>query len=294
MALVHDDEVEEIRGEFLVKSGTALVLGDGLIRGEIKLAAVDHHPALDFVPRIAEPGKGFVLGIIHQEITVCEVQDARLPGRIALGVPLGRPEFPADLKRHDSLAGASGHCQQHALLALQNRPHHAVNRDALVVIWNLAAGKIEGRQQPFHGVLGQLFRRHQPRPQFRRSGKGGNGPLDAGEGVEFDDLFAVGGVAKFQVQNFPIFLRLLHAVGGFFVFRLGLGHGKGEIAGVVEQIIGALFLFALALAAAHDDPAIGEAALLGDGVRVGIPARSLELRHDKLPACIRFGRHCSL
>ena len=59
MALVHDDEIEEVRGKFLVKTGAALVLGDGLIGGKIKLAAVDHQPAFDLVPGIAEGRRRF-------------------------------------------------------------------------------------------------------------------------------------------------------------------------------------------------------------------------------------------
>jgi hypothetical protein len=170
--------------------------------------------------------------------------------------------------------------------------HRPVNCDALVVAWNLAVGQIEGGEQPVgNGVVGQFLARPQPRPQFGGRGKGFNEPLDAGDEVEFDDFLAIGGVGEFELQDFGVVLRLLQTVGGFFVFGLGLGDGDGKIAGVTEQVICAFALFTLSLAAAHDDPAIGETALLGDGMRVGVPARSLELRHDELPACIRFGRH---
>lgn len=36
---------------------------------------------------------------------------------------------------------------------------------------------------------------------------------------------------------------------------------------------------------------VGKAALLGDGMRVGVPARSPELRHNELAASIGFSRH---
>ena len=54
VALVHDDQVEEVAREFLVKPGPAFVLGDGLVGGEIQLPAEDRDAALDLVPRIAE------------------------------------------------------------------------------------------------------------------------------------------------------------------------------------------------------------------------------------------------
>jgi hypothetical protein len=73
MALVHDDEIEEIGRKLLVKAGAALVLGDGLIGGKIKFAAVDDQPAFDFVPGVAEGGEGFVLGIVHEEIAVGQI-----------------------------------------------------------------------------------------------------------------------------------------------------------------------------------------------------------------------------
>src|ERR1039458_6647262 len=92
MTLVHDDEIEKVRCEFLVKSGAALVLGDGLIRYEIKLATVNDQSPFNLVPGIAERGKGFVLGIVHQKIPVRQIQDTRFARRIAFGVPLGRPE----------------------------------------------------------------------------------------------------------------------------------------------------------------------------------------------------------
>ena len=78
VTFVHDDQVEEVAGEFLVKAGAALVLGDGLVGGKIEFAAQRHHAALDLVPGIAKGGEGFVLGIVHEEIAVGEVEDAGL------------------------------------------------------------------------------------------------------------------------------------------------------------------------------------------------------------------------
>ena len=291
MALVHDNKIEKVRGELLVEAGAAFVLGDGLVCGEIKLAAVDHEAAFNLVPGIPKGGEGFVLGIVHQEIAVGQIQDARFSGRIALGVPFARPEFPADLKRHHGLAGAGGHGEQHALFAAQDGVHGAVNRDALVVVGNLAVGKIKRRQQAFDGVAGQLLRRHEPRPQFGRRGKRFNHPLDPGDEIELDDLPAVGGIDELDVENFPILPGLLQTIGSFFVFGLGLGDGDGKIPGVAEEVIGALGFAPLGFVAADDNPAIRERALLGDGMRFVVPARRLKFRHHELPACVRFVCH---
>src|SRR4051812_33426913 len=39
MALVHDDEIEEVRSELFVKARAVFVFGDGLVSGEIEFAA---------------------------------------------------------------------------------------------------------------------------------------------------------------------------------------------------------------------------------------------------------------
>jgi hypothetical protein len=62
MALVHDDQVEEVAGEFLVEAGAALVAGDGLIGGEVEFAAEDGDAAFDLVAGIAEGEKVLSLG----------------------------------------------------------------------------------------------------------------------------------------------------------------------------------------------------------------------------------------
>ena len=90
---------------------------------------------------------------------------------------------------------------------------------------------------------------------------------------------------------YSIVLRLLEAVGGFLVAGLGLDDREGEIAGVAEEVIGAATGLARRLVAADDDAAVGEIALLGDGMWRGVPARGLELRHDELAAGVSFVRH---
>ena len=127
---------------------------------------------------------------------------------------------------------------------MQNGLHGAVNRNALIIARFFAGGQIGGREQAVgNGVVGQFLARPQARPKFGGRGKGFDEPLDAGDEVEFDDFLAVGGVGEFQAEDFGVFFGLLEAIGGLFVFRLGLDDGDGKIAGVAEQVIGAFFLF---------------------------------------------------
>src|SRR5205085_905451 len=90
MALVHDDEVEEIARVFFVQAGTVRVLGDGLVDGEVHLAALVDLAALNLESRVAEDGEGLVLRIVYQHIAIGEEQDFRttiFAGAIPATVP---------------------------------------------------------------------------------------------------------------------------------------------------------------------------------------------------------------
>ncbi len=75
MALVDDDQVEEIGRDMLEKAGAALVLGERLIDGEIHLPALDDLAAFDLVARVAEGGEDPVLGVVDENVAVGEVED---------------------------------------------------------------------------------------------------------------------------------------------------------------------------------------------------------------------------
>ena len=62
----------------------------------------------------------------------------RGPAVFAGAVPAGVPELPADLEGDDGLAGAGGHGEQDAPLALQDGLDGAVDGDLLVVARGLA------------------------------------------------------------------------------------------------------------------------------------------------------------
>jgi hypothetical protein len=54
----------------------------------------------------------------------------------------------------------------------------------------------------------------------------------------------------------------------------GLGGCNREVAGAAENVVSPLAAFALGLGAAHNDTAIREATLFGDGMRVGVVSLS--------------------
>src|SRR5260221_6762759 len=141
MAFVHDDEVEEVAGELLVESIAALVASEGLIDGEIHLAAVNHLAAFDLVPRLPKRGEHFVLGVIHEDVAVGEEKDSRT-AMLAGAVPAGVPELPADLKCNRGFACAGRHREENSAVAFEDRLDGATDRDVLIVAFTLADAEI--------------------------------------------------------------------------------------------------------------------------------------------------------
>ena len=163
VALVHDDQVEEVRRILPVQPRPALVLGDGLVDGEVHLPALGRLAVLDLAAGVAERREDLVLGIIDQDVAVGQVEDPG-PAVLARAVPPRVPQLPADLEGHDGLAGAGRHGEQHAALALEDGLHGAVDGDLLVVARALAAEVVGRRQQPV-----RRFRRPAPGPPRSRS-----------------------------------------------------------------------------------------------------------------------------
>jgi hypothetical protein len=105
---------------------------------------------------------------------------------------------------------------------------------------------------------------------------------------------AVGGVGELETEHLGVRLCLLHAVRGRLVGCLGFDHGERKIASVAQQVVDAPWRLANEACASRDDPAIGDGSLLGNGVRIVVPARLLEQGNDELPAGVGFGRHAPL
>ena len=105
MALIDDDQVEEVRRIFPVQTRSPFVAGDGLVDREINVAAMADLAILDLEPRVAEGRKGLGHRIVNENIAVGEEQDFGF-AEVAALVPPGRPQPPRDLERYRGLAGA--------------------------------------------------------------------------------------------------------------------------------------------------------------------------------------------
>ena len=109
VALVDDDQVEEVGRELLVDVAGLLGAGDGLVEGEVDFVGLVDLSLLDLGHRRAERLEVVGLGLVDEDVAVGEEQDALLDA--------GLPEPPDDLERGVGLAGAGGHDKQDAVLA---------------------------------------------------------------------------------------------------------------------------------------------------------------------------------
>ena len=135
-----------------IQARPALVARQGLVDGEIHLAALHRLAALDLAARVAEGRKDAVLGLIHQNVAVGEVKDPG-PAMCAGSIPAGVPQLPANLEGHGRLAGAGGHGEQLALAAAEDAFHGAVDGDFLVVAFAFAHRMVHGREQTGGGDI---------------------------------------------------------------------------------------------------------------------------------------------
>ena len=128
-------------------------------------------------------------------------------------------------------------------------------------------------------------------PELLGRGEGDQQPFLPGEVVELDDAVAVGGIGELEAQDLGVVLGLLQPLARRLVLGLGLDHGDGEVAGVAQEVVGPLLRAAADLLADDDDAAVGEGLLLGEGVRLVVPAGFDELGQDVLTAGVGFGGH---
>ena len=132
MALVDDDEVEEVR-RILAEIGRGLAVlrrpaHEGLEDGEEQAAVLRHLALLADVLRrdphqriLGEGGEG-VVSLVGEDVAVGEEQDARAARRLAAQVPAAVEQLPGDLKGDEGLARAGGQREQDALLVRRRWP----------------------------------------------------------------------------------------------------------------------------------------------------------------------------
>src|SRR5665213_1864744 len=90
VALIHDDQVEEIRGELIEESGAPIVFRERLIDGEVHLAALEDLTRIYLGARVAEDYEYSILGLVYKNVTVGEVENsgpAILRGQVPAHVP---------------------------------------------------------------------------------------------------------------------------------------------------------------------------------------------------------------
>ena len=267
--------------------------GDGLIEAEVDLVGGVDAPvllvdggrqfdlgavlALDGLRAGAELGHGRAEGaevvdhgLVDEDVAVGEEEDALLAP--------GLPQPPDDLEGGVGLAGAGGHDEQDAVLALGDGFDGRVDGDALVVARLLAAAVVEVVLEddllPASGARPFQARYCAQSCSGRREGVerqlGFRLAALAGAVVE-QEAVAVGGEDEGDVEGRGVLERLLHAVADGVVVVLGLDEGDGDVRLVVEDVVGALGLAAGDQLAADDDAALGEADLLAN-LRHGHPS----------------------
>lgn len=195
-------------------------------------------------------------------------------------------------KDDERLARAGGQCEQDAAIAGEDGADRAVDGDFLIVTRAFAAVVVIGGEE----LRGDFGRKRLPArqalPEFLRRGEGVDFAFDARQVIELDDALAGGRVGELQVEDFGVFLRLLHSFAGRGVVWLGLDDGNGKIGTVAEDVIGPLARTAATAPPDNDNPAVGERDLFVDAIRLVVPACGLQLGHDIATACIGFVGHC--
>ena len=224
--------------------------------------------------------------LVDQDIAVGEEEDALLAP--------GLPQTPDDLEGGVGLAGAGGHDEQDAVLALGDGLDGLVDGDALVVARLLAAAVVEVvlKNDPLP-VRGRILSMHGTCAQSAS----GVESASRGSSVSVRSLWPVRSwnrkaspfdeKTKGNIEGAGVFERLLHAVADGVVVVLGLDQGDGDVRLVVEDVVGALGLAARDQLAANNDPAFGKADLLAN-LRLNVPARLHDGRGDELRADVAF------
>ena len=299
MALVDDDEIEEIFGVF-PKIGSAVRsrherLEDGEEQAAVLggLALLTDVCRFDAHQRVLGEGGERVVGLVRQNVPVGEKEDAWLARGFAAQVPAGVKEFPRDLERDEGFAGAGGKREQDALPVLRDGLHHALDGDVLII----AAGMRTALVLKRHGgeaVAPRVRLGEGHRPEFVGRGiacdlaLGGMGRMRrmGGRGhIHLVDAFSVGGVGELDRELRGVVLGLADTGGEFLVPRLGLNDGELGVA-IDEHVVGDVGLAAppVALDATGGDTMLAQDFAAFDDA----PTDRFQGGVDMLGACLGF------
>ena len=287
MALVDDDEVEEVGVEKLAVMLLIVVAHQLLIQGEVDLVGGDGGAVVlgvvDLMDHLLQRGEVLGDGLVHQVVAVGQVEDLLLHAAHEKAVD--------NLEGRVGLAGAGGHDEEDAPLPFRDAVEGAVDGDALVIARGVAllAGVIGLGQDRlfFWGEAGLLFIAANELV-IGREGVEGDFPLEPGEEVMLGKAVAVGAVGKGQIQHHGIGHGLLQAEGDAVAVVLGLYDGDGVVGAEVEQVIRFLRVAADGDVATEVHLAVGDldGGLHGDAV---LPAAGLDGGGDVIELDVLFG-----
>ena len=296
VAFVDDDEVEEIRPEEVAEVLLVVIAHELLVQGEIHLIGGERHRVLfggpDLVGDLPERGEVLLDGLVHEDISVCEIEHLFDEAR--------REQAVDDLEGRIGLAGAGGHDEKDALAAAGDGVHGAVHGDALVVprgkgVRRDVVGLTEGLFLPVGEPFALIDLAAPAGGELRLGGEAVQRqvPLEAGEVIVFGEAVPVGAVGKGEVEHFCVELGLLEPVGDGVAVVLGLNDGNGVLAVEVEEVVHLFCLLPRDETAAEQNFSVGDLRLHGDlvpGPAAGERGRD-ELELDVLLGHFLFGQY---
>src|SRR5262245_54039587 len=125
-------------------------------------------------------------------------------------------------------------------------------------------------------------------PKSYRGREVRNPSLSSGRVVVFDDVMAIGSVRKFESEHLSIELGLLQPIGCCLIRRFRLNDREREVPRVPKKVVHSLRRLTHKAGPHRNNSAVCNASLLGNAMRIVVPARRLELRDHVLPTSISF------
>ena len=263
MALIYNDEVEEVRQKQLTEMLPIIVTHQLLIQGEIHLVGGDGIPVvlrhIDLVDDLFQRGKILPNRLIHQNVSVGQVENFSLHAAFQQAVH--------DLKSGICFARAGSHHQKNPLLSPYNGVHCAIDGIALIVTGRIGvlAGIVglfqhrflRRRQAGFPFIPGDqlLFGREVVKAKFS---------FLSGKKIMLHKTVSIGAVCKRHVQHLCIGHGLLQAMGNGVMIVLCLDNGDWVILIKIQNIIRPFGLFAEHKIALQIDLSIRDAGFHGD------------------------------
>ena len=238
VALVDDDEVEEVPGVLSEVGRVVRAAHEGLEDGEEDAAVrgyasvLCHAVGLDAHQSVLLEAAEVYHGLLGERVAVGQEEDARTRAGL-LQVPSCLEEFPGDLEGDEGLASTCSEGEQDALLALRYALQDLAHSRFLIVARLLRAIAVERLFVQF--VAPQIRLTVDARPEFVGTGESVHEVLVAALAVHLVDVVAVCGVGETDAKHISILLCLGHT---FCVAQLvALGFHDGELHALVDEDI---------------------------------------------------------